>query len=216
MSAWLHSDPLAERALIDTMVARGVWLEPTLITEEWVVAGERFRPAWDERRIPGSYDAIRAGFPTYEGDDLARYRAAYDRMRDFVRRFHQAGGAVIAGTDCLPACGFGLPDELALLVEAGLTPAAALRAGTIDAARALGWETRIGSIEPGKLADLLLLDADPLDDVLNTRRISAVVAGGRYLHSSALEALRSAAGGSGEERIVAAEASSSVGETARR
>lgn len=205
-SAWLHSDPVAERALIDTMVARGVWLEPTLITEEWVVSGERFRAVWDERRLPGSYDAVRAGFPTYGGDDLARYRAAYDRMRDFVRRFHEAGGTVIAGTDCLPACGHGLPDELALLVEAGLTPAAALRAGTIDAARALGWETRIGTIEPEKLADLLLLSADPLDDVLNTRRIAAVVAGGRYMDANALEAIRSAAGGSADERIVAAAA----------
>jgi imidazolonepropionase-like amidohydrolase len=68
--------------------------------------------------------------------------------------------------------------ELALMVEAGLTPAAALRAATVNAARMLGRDAQVGSIESGKMADLLVLDANPLDDIRNLRRIHRVVKGG--------------------------------------
>ena len=68
--------------------------------------------------------------------------------------------------------------ELALMVEAGLTPDAALSTATINAARMIGRDKDHGSIEPGKAADLLILDADPLADINNVRRIYRVVRGG--------------------------------------
>ena len=68
--------------------------------------------------------------------------------------------------------------ELALMVEAGLTPDEALRAATINAARMIGREKEAGSVEPGKVADLLILDANPLEDIRNVRRIYRVVKGG--------------------------------------
>ena len=76
--------------------------------------------------------------------------------------------------------GFSLHDELALLVEAGLTPMQALRAATSNPAKFLGMSDSLGTIEKGKLADLVLLDANPLDDIRHTQRIHGVVANGRY------------------------------------
>jgi imidazolonepropionase-like amidohydrolase len=101
--------------------------------------------------------------------------------------------AITAGTDCLPVCGAGLQDELSLLVGAGLSPAAALRAATSDAARVLGWSERTGRIAPRLDADLVLLDGDPLRDIEQTRRVHAVVVKGRYLDRQALDALSSSA-----------------------
>jgi imidazolonepropionase-like amidohydrolase len=94
----------------------------------------------------------------------------------------EAGALVTAGTDVpfVPP-GPGLHVELALYVEAGLSPAEALRTATLDAARALGYASELGSIEAGKLADLVVLDGDPLEDIGALRRIRAVVSGGRYL-----------------------------------
>ena len=102
-------------------------------------------------------------------------------MKDFVRRFRVAGGVVITGTAGQTPNAMGVHDELRLLVEAGLTPAAALRAATFDAARALRWQDRVGSVTRNKLADLLVLDADPLEDIRNTARINAIVIDGRFI-----------------------------------
>ncbi len=107
----------------------------------------------------------------------------------------QRGGAqLLAGTDVdntFPFLffGFSLHDELALLVKGGLTPLAALQSATINPARFLGRETELGSVTEGKLADLVLLDANPLDDIANTKRIAAVVVNGRYLSRVELDRL---------------------------
>jgi imidazolonepropionase-like amidohydrolase len=88
--------------------------------------------------------------------------------------------------------GFSLQEELSLLVNSGLTPAEALRAATITPAIALGKEKELGSIVPGKLADLVLLDANPLENINNTRRISAVLVGGKLLRRADLDTLLAA------------------------
>jgi imidazolonepropionase-like amidohydrolase len=80
-----------------------------------------------------------------------------------------------------------------LLVEAGLTPLEALQAATRDAARAVGLGRQLGTVEVGKLADLVLLDGDPLAAIANTTRIAAVVANGRLLERPALDGLLRAA-----------------------
>ena len=89
---------------------------------------------------------------------------------------HKAGVGFLAGTDeanpyCFP--GFSLHDELAHLVEAGLTPLESLQAATINPARYLGKEPSQGTLAVGKDADLILLDADPLADIHNTTKIRA-------------------------------------------
>ena len=77
--------------------------------------------------------------------------------------------------------GFGLHQELELLVRGGLSPFLALRDATLEPVRYLGMLDSAGTIAPGKLADLVLLDANPLADIRNTRRIRAVVANGRWV-----------------------------------
>jgi imidazolonepropionase-like amidohydrolase len=106
----------------------------------------------------------------------------------------------LAGTDVLnPFCfpGFSLHDELALLVEAGLTPMQALQTATLNPAIFLNATDSLGTVETGKLADLVLLDADPLADIHNTTRISAVVLNGQLLDAPArhrlLDLVRAAA-----------------------
>lgn len=80
---------------------------------------------------------------------------------------------------CFP--GFSVHDELELFVRAGFTPLEALQTATLNPARYLGLSGSLGTIEQGKLADLILLEANPLESVGNTRKIAAVVADGRYL-----------------------------------
>jgi len=102
----------------------------------------------------------------------------------------RSGVGILAGTDSgNPFCfrGFSLHDELGFLVKAGLTPTQALQAVTLNPARFLGKENDLGTIEKGKVADLVLLDANPLEDIGNTKRISAVVCGGQLFPRAALD-----------------------------
>ena len=104
----------------------------------------------------------------------------------------RAGVPLLAGTDepnpwVIP--GFSLHDELALMVTGGLTPLEALRTATINPARFLNATDSLGLIAPGKLADLVLLDADPLADIRNTVRIDTVLIDGRVFGRSVLEEL---------------------------
>jgi imidazolonepropionase-like amidohydrolase len=89
--------------------------------------------------------------------------------------------------------GFGIHDELALLVRAGLTPAQALRTATINPARFLGLSDSLGTVAVGKVADLVLLDGNPLTDIANTKRIRAVVQGGKLFNRAALDAMLASA-----------------------
>ncbi len=108
-----------------------------------------------------------------------------------------AGVGILAGTDSaapdlLP--GFSLHEELVLLTRAGLSPMQALQAATKNPADFMGVLQKQGTIEIGKNADLLLLDANPLDNIQNTERIRALVVHGRLLDRAALdELLRKAA-----------------------
>jgi imidazolonepropionase-like amidohydrolase len=105
---------------------------------------------------------------------------------------YRAGVPILAGTDSMnPQCfpGFGLHDELALLVDAGLSPLAALQAATRNAADFMGQLDHRGTIEVGKTADLVLLDKDPLTDIHNTRSIQAVVLSGKLYPRAALDAM---------------------------
>jgi imidazolonepropionase-like amidohydrolase len=119
-------------------------------------------------------------------------KTAFEESVKLVGRMHRAGVSILAGTDSMnPQCfpGFGIHDELALLVDAGLSPLAALQAATRNAARFIGQEDRRGTIEAGKIADLVLLNKDPLTDIHNSRSIDAVVLGGKLMPRAALDAM---------------------------
>ena len=110
----------------------------------------------------------------------------------------KAGVGILAGTDTpnpFVYPGFGLQDELVLLVQAGLTPMQALQAATRNPAQFMGTLDSTGTIEKGKVADLDLLDANPLDNIRNTQTLSSVVLGGRLIPKSGLTALLAEAEG---------------------
>ena len=128
----------------------------------------------------------------YTAQDAALAQQRWPVARRIVAALHAAGVTILAGTDSpMPGVypGFSLHEELALLVESGLTPVAALRAATLAPAEFLGIAATTGSVAVGKRADLVLLDADPTKDIHNTRRINAVFLDGRLLRRADLDAL---------------------------
>jgi len=108
--------------------------------------------------------------------NAATYRASYDKMVQFVGQLYRAGVPLEAGTDSI--AGFTLHRELELYVRAGLTPAEALRIATWNGARFTGRLAELGSVEPRKRADLILVDSDPTQNVSDIRRISLVMKDG--------------------------------------
>jgi len=128
----------------------------------------------------------------WDPDRVARWtnREAFAKYSEIVGQMHEAGVGVLAGTDVLnPYCfpGFSLHGELELLVDAGLTPLAALQAATLNPAEYLGLRERFGTVEEGRVADLVLLEANPLEKIGNTRLIAAVVLGGRLYRKADLQ-----------------------------
>jgi imidazolonepropionase-like amidohydrolase len=105
------------------------------------------------------------------------------RLRPYeetLKAIAAAGGRIIAGTDApIDPYGLGLHVELEAYVHAGLTPFQALQTATVTAAQALGVDDRLGTIEPGKLADLTFIAGDPLTDIRATREVKRVMRGGR-------------------------------------
>ena len=184
-------------ALIESFRAGGVWQTPTLVI--YRIAGLA-----EDHRLPGdapiqyarrdylkgwSREAMGGPFGGLDAGSASRLFALY---QDLVRRMERRGVRILAGTDtpypyCVP--GFALHQELALLVDAGLSPAAALRAATWNPAEFLHVSQDYGAIEPGKVADLVVLDANPLIAIANTRRIHAVVRRGHLIEADALRAM---------------------------
>ena len=121
------------------------------------------------------------------------WRGHYDASLDDFRKMRQAGMRILPGTDFgapLTIPGIDLHEELAKLVdELGMSPLEALRAATLHSAEFLGIADSLGTIAPGKLADLVLLDANPLENIRNTRRIDAVFVNARILDRAALDQL---------------------------
>lgn len=193
---WLEAfDP--DAAVVDTLLAalvhRGVPLDPTLVAFDTkfsydsmhrraVAARYREHPRRDV--VPGLRDLwLACGTPTdgWSADAFRRMAVVWPRLLRLVRRYHEAGVLLTAGSDTpnpwvIP--GEGLHRELELLVEAGIPPSAVLRIATRNGAAALGILGETGTIEVGKRADLVLLEADPLVDIANTRRIAWVMQGG--------------------------------------
>jgi imidazolonepropionase-like amidohydrolase len=185
-------DSVKTAALFEQFRRNGTWQVPTLVV------------FYQERQIaePGTSgnDSLLAYIPKMLRDywrslpvDIAtKMVALYGVHSDLVGRLNRVGVPMLAGSDCpnpFVYPGFSLHDELGLLVRSGLTPAEALRTATINPARFLGLTGSLGTIASGKVADLVLLDANPLVDIANTKRIRAVVQGGNLLNRGALDTM---------------------------
>ena len=186
-------------------VRNHTWVTPTFVAQV-EVAG------WPGHSVPGDSlahylpDSLRAFvariFPMPDSippgaDSVGRAMLA-KRMHQ-VAAMHRAGVAVLTGTDAPlrnSPPGFGLHEEMLLLVRGGLSPFEVLQAATLEPARYFGMLDSAGVVAPGRLADLVLLDANPLEDIRNTRKIRAVIANGRLFEAHDLQRLvRSAASG---------------------
>ncbi len=152
--------------------------------------------------IPASY---REQWEAAPGNaDVTMRQRVFEKDKEMVAAMVKAGVEIIAGTDTLKAYlvpGFSLQDELELLAQAGMTPLQVLQAATVNPSKLFNFPD-LGTVEQGKIADLVLLDGNPLQEIRNTRRIFAVIAGGRLVDKKALgqlaqEAKKSAASFSG-------------------
>jgi imidazolonepropionase-like amidohydrolase len=191
-------DAAKASALFHTFVRNGTWQCPTLVLKE-MSAAARVEDLSDDVRLALIPPSMRSRWIDTFRDlvapigEPAERRLRADRTVEIVGAMHRAGVRILAGTDSPPQPflfpGFALHDELALFVRAGLTPLAALRTATTNAAEFLGRSRLAGTVAAGRSADLVLLRANPLEDIHNTRTIEAVVLGGRYLDRAALDAL---------------------------
>jgi len=184
---------LAEMAVI------GTFLGPTLLSVAPLTDAD---PRVTAQRLAHILASKRDTWPQLPASASADAKASYALGQELTRMASEAGVRLIVSTDTgapyrLP--GFAVFDELVELVEAGVSTLEALRAGTLYAVQSLGLERSLGTVEPGKLADLVLLEGDPLADIRNLGRIAAVVADGRLYERAEREALlrdvRNAAGG---------------------
>jgi imidazolonepropionase-like amidohydrolase len=178
----------------------GTWRVPTLtvnrngplarLGDTLVLSDPRLR--YVDARIRELWLRPPPGVPPQTGVDSATIRGVMRLVLSLPGAMQQAGVPLLAGTD-LPnpwvIPGFALHDELALLVNGGLTPLEALRTATLNPARFLNATDSLGVVARGKLADLVLLEADPLVDIHNTARIVAVLADGRVFDRAALDQL---------------------------
>jgi imidazolonepropionase-like amidohydrolase len=181
--------------LFARFVKNGTWMSPTLTVLRAVAfSGDAdFRNDPRMKYIPDSLDKQwedAYGWKEHTPEFNAQAKRVFQKQVEVVGMMNRAGVRFIAGTDTpgpyiFP--GFSLHDELALLVQAGFTPAEALRTATINPAEYFDLEKSLGTVEKGKMADLVLLDANPLTDINNTRKIAAVILGGRYLPKGTLQ-----------------------------
>lgn len=197
--AFVGPEPALCEPFLSRMATNGTWFTPTLTQSMG-------------RLVPSSYDGD-ARLRTVPPEVASMWRRSrglgpeqearigqpiLDNMLRLVGMAHRAGVGILAGTDASDEpyifAGSSLHDELGLLVGAGLSPLEALQAATLEPARYLEATDSHGTVERGRMADLVLLDADPLDDIRNTRSIHGVVLKGRYLDREALDRLLADAG----------------------
>ena len=196
-----YSDQEAQR-LAKLMVKNGTWLTPTLIAIKRILSQAR---SLDELRasplLQYVHPLLQSKWLTannYNRNTTPEIITHLEQMTDFhvrlVQACKKAGVPIVSGTDTGVSgvmAGFDLHDELELLVEAGLTPEEALSSATRLAAVWLGIDSEIGTIEVGKRADLILLNANPLTNVKNTRAISGVFVNGQWLPKTTLDKMLS-------------------------
>ena len=186
------TSPERARALYALLARQGTWQVPTLSQLRDVYRLHEVEPFSEEGALYLPPPRLAPDRLLWERDP-ALARQTFAKQLSVVGEMFHAGVPLMAGTDTpgldrVP--GFSLVEELDLLVRAGLSPMAALQAATREPARFLGAADTLGTIEPGKVADLVLLDADPLIDIRNLHRVHSVVLRGRYLSPREVDSLR--------------------------
>ncbi|MGH8211243.1 MAG: amidohydrolase family protein [Steroidobacteraceae bacterium] len=189
------------------LVKNGTWQCPTLIALRDASLVDESRLTEELKYMPSLMKLWNTNGHIQRQDrnaeDGALQRRRFLRELELVKDMQQAGVEFLAGTDTptpygIP--GFSLHEELELMVKAGLTPMQALQTATLNPARYLGQQQQLGTIGAGKLADLVLLDANPLEDIRNTQKIHAVMVRGRLLDRKKLDQLLAQAAVAGHRK----------------
>jgi len=192
-------DPERASALAALLAKNQTWQCPTLV---WERGGNlidvtdvskdtraKYVPAyWRDQTWRKFAAQVKAEFNT---DDLETRKKFVEKELEVVQLLHKAGVPFLAGTDTPPGVyifpGFSLHEELQRFVDAGFTPLEALQTATLNPARFFHMEDQLGTIEKGKLADLVFLDANPLDNIRNTQKVTAVILNGKYFSKADLQ-----------------------------
>lgn len=192
-------DPERASALAAVLAKNQTWQCPTLV---WERGGNliditdfskdtraKYVPAyWKDQTWKKFTEQVKQDFNT---DDLETRKRFIDKELEVVQLLHKASVPFLAGTDTPPGVyifpGFSLHEELQRFVAAGFTPLEALQTATLNPARFFQMEEQLGTIERGKLADLVFLDGNPLEDIRNTQKVTAVILNGQYLSKADLQ-----------------------------
>jgi imidazolonepropionase-like amidohydrolase len=203
-------DPAKCRSLAERVARSSTWMVPTIVVLRSTSFLDDSTLRKDSRLeyIPGffrnSWDpSVDFRFRTVTPTGWAMRKRVFARQLEIVRILHQAGAKFLAGTDLSNPYiypGFSLHEELGWMVSLGFTPLEALQAATLNPARFLNATDSLGTVKAGKVADLVVLDANPLADIKNLGRIHAVVLNGAVVDSAGrakilANAKRLAAGG---------------------
>lgn len=184
-------------ALFARFAQNGTWQAPTLV----VARAGAFMDDSDFTNDPRLKYVRRSVRESWKNQDdfrlknrtaekSALYKRAFQQRLELVGAMHRAGVKMLAATDALVwyvVPGFSLHDELELFVQAGLSPMEALQTATRNPATYLGLSDTLGTVEQGKKADLVLLEANPLENISNTKKITAVIVGGKLVPKASLD-----------------------------
>jgi imidazolonepropionase-like amidohydrolase len=194
IKAYAYIDSAKARELVKFLASKKVALIPTM-SNWWRMASER-RDEFAREDAEYANNPMLAYVPDQilqvwatsflynirNADDLAQVKAGYRKVQELIRQHHQVGGKVLAGSDTLLSVpGRSLQRELIFLVDAGLTPMQAISTATRDNAQFLGQGKELGTITTGKLADLVVLGANPLEDIRNVQKVEMVFKNGQVV-----------------------------------
>jgi imidazolonepropionase-like amidohydrolase len=196
IDGFAHSirDQAVDSEVIAAMKARGVFLIPTLVRDEVLFAYADNLKWLDDPFFHAGFDPAAIAMvrspenveKTHKDPDIAKYRAGLEMAKKNLKALSDAGVKIAFGTDSgVPTrfSGYFEHRELQLMVEAGLTPLQAISAATGTNAEILGGAKQFGTLQPGRRADFLVLDANPLNDIHNTEKLSAVWQSGKVVPS---------------------------------
>jgi hypothetical protein len=184
-------------ALFAKFVKNNTWITPTAIVWQNNASFEEDAPKYADRMkylpryIREYWDPKNnAHLKNRSPERIAVEKLLVKKYLEIIGSMQRAGVKLMTGSDFganpLLFPGWGVHDEMALFVKAGLTPMEAIQAATRNPAQFLGLDRSVGTIEKGKLADLVLLDANPLEDINNTRKINSVIFQGRMMDRAEL------------------------------
>ena len=184
-----------KREFLEPAARAGIYFTPTLVTQKliWMIKNDRITEDMYSGGIlkyvnPSVIERWRETVAFYKIHDFKLDRSFEEYIAD-VKVFLDHGGKLLAGTDAqnpFIVFGFSLHDELEILAQSGISCYEVLKSATISGAESNHQADQWGTIEPGKYANMTILDANPLYDISNTRKISSVVLKGQYYDKDTL------------------------------